>query len=64
MEEIVVLIKQKAEIPQPGEIFNIISAITETKKQFKVKKITHLKWNCNGDLVVTMEGRFVTGSKK
>lgn len=55
--EMTQLVKKGEDIPQPFTTIKVASALSEEVYTVKVKTITGMRWNSNGDLVVDFLGR-------
>ena len=53
MEELTMLIKPGQELPNPGKTVQIKTVLGDATYEAKVRKILSLKWNLEGDLIVT-----------
>lgn len=52
MDNLMMVIPPGAPLPNPGKTVEAKSALTDTIYEVKVKKITALRWNQDGQLIV------------
>ena len=52
MNDLMMLVPPGAPLPNPGQTVEAKSALTDTIYEVKVKKITALRWNKDGQLIV------------
>lgn len=53
------LVKNKEKLPNIGDIVDIEGVEMNSILKFKVKKIAHLMWNPEGNLIVSLRGRYI-----
>lgn len=58
MDELLILVKPQEELPQIGQVMKLERLISGRLCDFKVKKISRLRWNANNDLIVTIQGTY------
>lgn len=60
MEDAIMLVKNKGELPKLNDVMEFERALSEKIVTFKVKKIVNLKWNQEGDLIVSLKGNYIS----
>ncbi len=53
------LVRHNAELPEINKVVKLKGMFDDTVSDFKVKKITELRWNGKGDLIITIVGTYV-----
>lgn len=59
MEELLLLVKPQEDLPQIGQVMKVERLISGRLCDFKVKKISGLRWNKSNDLIVSIQGTYV-----
>lgn len=59
MDELLLLVKPQEDLPKIGKVLSCERMISGKPCDFKVKKITGLRWNKRNDLIVAMQGTYV-----
>lgn len=56
MEELLYLVRHKEDLPSVNNTVKLKGMFDDSITDFKVKKITELRWNDKGDLIITIQG--------
>lgn len=59
MEEVLLVIKPQEGLPKVGQVMKLQKMISGNLCDFKVKKISDLRWNKRNDLIVTIQGTYI-----
>lgn len=59
MEELLLLVKPQEDLPQIGQVMKVERLISGRLCDFKVKKISGLRWNKSNDLIIAIQGTYV-----
>lgn len=59
MEELLLLVKPQEDLPKIGQVMKVERLISGRLCDFKVKKISGLRWNKSNDLIIAIQGTYV-----